>query len=84
MGVHPLWVLFATLAATAFYGLVGTVFVVPVVAIIAAALRYLYGMLLFERWQKAPVMEAVAEGDPKVAVSGGEPAGLRSSAGGEG
>ena len=84
VGVHPLWVLFATLAATALYGLVGAVFAVPIVAIITAVLRYLNGMLIFERWQKAPVMEVVAEGDPKVVVSGAGSAGLRGSAGGEG
>jgi len=54
-GVHPLWVLFATMAATALYGLVGAVFAVPIVAIIAAVFRYLRGTLLFERWHKAPV-----------------------------
>lgn len=48
-GVHPLWVLFATMAATALYGIVGAV------TIIAAVLRYLRGTLLFERWHKAPV-----------------------------
>ncbi len=87
VGVHPLWVLFATLAATALYGIVGAVFAVPIVAIIAAVLRYLRGTLLFERWQKAPVMEVATEGDPKVAASGAsgeEPASLRSAARGEG
>jgi len=54
-GVHPLWVLFATMAATALYGLVGAVFAVPIVAIVAAVFRYLRGTLLFERWHKAPV-----------------------------
>ena len=54
-GVHPLWVLFATMTATALYGLVGAVFAFPIVAIIAAAFRYLRGTLLFERWHKAPV-----------------------------
>ena len=43
VGVHPLWVLFATLAATALYGIIGAVFAVPIVAIIAATLRYLRG-----------------------------------------
>ena len=54
-GVHPLWVPFATMAPTALYGLVGAVFAVPIVAIIAAVFRYLRGTLLFERWHKAPV-----------------------------
>ena len=61
VGVHPLWVLFATLAATALYGVIGAAFAVPIVAIIAAALRYLRGTLLFERWRKAPVSEVVLE-----------------------
>src|SRR3712207_3010086 len=30
VGVHPLWVLFATLAATALYGAVGAIFAVPI------------------------------------------------------
>jgi predicted PurR-regulated permease PerM len=61
VGVHPLWVLFATLAGTALYGLVGAVFAVPVVAIIAATLRYLRGTLIFERWGKPPVKPAEEE-----------------------
>lgn len=56
-GVHPLWVLFATLAATALYGLIGAIFAVPIVAIAAAALRYLRTTLLFEHWRKPPVFE---------------------------
>lgn len=55
VGVHPLWVLFATLAATALYGVVGAVFAVPIVAIIASTLRYLRVTLTFERWDKALV-----------------------------
>src|SRR5215216_5962288 len=61
VGVHPLWVLFATLAGTALYGLIGAVFAVPVVAIIAATLRYLRGTLLFERWERPPVKPAEEE-----------------------
>lgn len=76
-GVHPLWVLFATLAATALYGIVGAVFAVPVVAIVAATLRYLRETLLFERWLKAPISEFVpGEEEPRAADSGKEPAGL--------
>ncbi len=56
-GVHPLWVLFATLAATALYGIVGAVFAVPIVAIISAAWRYLRETLVFERWGKALIRE---------------------------
>jgi hypothetical protein len=39
----------------ALFVLVGAVFALPIVAIIAAAFRYLRGTLLFERWHKAPV-----------------------------
>ena len=61
VGVHPLWVLFATLAGTALYGLIGAVFAVPVVAIVAATLRYLRGTLIFERWERPPVKPAEVE-----------------------
>ena len=61
VGVHPLWVLFATLAGTALYGLIGAVFAVPVVAIVAATLRYFRGTLLFERWGKPPLKPAEEE-----------------------
>ena len=61
VGVHPLWVLFATLAGTALYGLVGAIFAVPVVAIIAATLRYLRGTLILERWGRPPVKPAEEE-----------------------
>ncbi len=86
VGVHPLWVLFATLAATALYGIVGAIFAVPIVAIIAAALRYLRETLLFERWGKPPVSTAAPEaGEPVFAEASDEkPAGLRSPARGEG
>jgi predicted PurR-regulated permease PerM len=67
VGVHPLWVLFATLAATALYGIIGAVFAVPIVAIIAATLRYLRGTLLFERWRKPPIVEVVREESPATA-----------------
>ena len=43
------------------------VFAVPIVAIIAATLRYLRGTLLFERWRKPPVVEAVPEESPATA-----------------
>src|SRR5215203_5691853 len=67
VGVHPLWVLFATLAGTALYGLIGAVFAVPIVAIVAATLRYLRGTLLLERWGKPPVKPAEEERDSPVA-----------------
>ncbi len=85
VGVHPLWVLFATLTATALYGVVGAAFAVPIVAIIAAASRYLRETLLLERWRKAPVTEIVfEEGQPEAVATGEEPASLRSSAEGKG
>jgi predicted PurR-regulated permease PerM len=62
VGVHPLWVLFATLAATALYGVVGAIFAVPIVAIVAATLRYLRTTLIFERWAKAPLAPTTEEG----------------------
>ena len=59
-GVHPLWVLFGVLAGTALYGVVGAIFAVPIVAIIAATIRYLRTTLAFERWSKPP-LEPVEE-----------------------
>jgi predicted PurR-regulated permease PerM len=84
VGVHPLWVLFATLAATALYGVVGAIFAVPIVAIVAATLSYLRGTLVFERWGKAPLVPTTEEGEepptattrsPSVAVGFGHPRG---------
>jgi predicted PurR-regulated permease PerM len=63
VGVHPLLVLFATLAGTALYGILGAIFAVPVVAIVAATVRYLQGTLLFERWGQPPVKPADEESD---------------------
>jgi predicted PurR-regulated permease PerM len=63
VGVHPLWVLFATLAGTALYGIVGAIFAVPIVAIVAATLRYMRRTLLFERWANAPLRPA--DGKPE-------------------
>ena len=65
VGVHPLWVLFATLAGTALYGLLGAIFAVPTVAIVAATLRYLRGTLIFERWGKRPVKPAEEAAEPE-------------------
>lgn len=59
-GVHPLWVLFGTLAGTALYGIAGAIFAVPIVAIIAATIRYLRTTLTFERWSRPP-LEPVEE-----------------------
>ncbi len=85
VGVHPLWVMFAMLSATALYGLVGALFAVPVVAIISASVRYLGGTLVFERWRDAPVFsmpettdtdsqdEAVTSDEPEGAGVGAEP-----------
>ena len=61
VGVHPLWVLFATLAGTTLYGIVGAIFAVPLVAIIAATLRYLRSTVIFERWGKPPVVPVAEE-----------------------
>lgn len=60
-GVHPLWVLFGTLAGTALYGVVGAIFAVPVVAIIAATIRYGRATLTFERWSRPPLEPAEEE-----------------------
>ena len=54
-GVHPLWVLFGVLSGTALYGVVGAIFAVPIVAIIAATIRYLRATLAFERWSRPPL-----------------------------
>jgi len=63
VGVHPLWVLFATLAGTALYGLIGAIFAVPIVAIIAATLRYMRETLIFERWEAPPVKPSEEESE---------------------
>jgi predicted PurR-regulated permease PerM len=60
VGVHPLVVLFGTLAGTALYGLVGAIFAVPIVAIIAATVRYMQGTLVFERWEN-PLLKRTDE-----------------------
>lgn len=75
-GVRPLLVLFATLAVMVLYVL-GAVFVVPVVVIIAIVLRYLRCTLLFEHWHLLPVVEVVVERAPGLAASSKELAGLR-------
>lgn len=82
VGVHPLWVLFATLAATALYGVVGAIFAVPIVAIVAATLRYLRETLLFERWRKSLVTQASPEA-PAAVPSEEETVAVRGSAKGE-
>jgi predicted PurR-regulated permease PerM len=65
VGVHPLWVLFATLAATVLYSIFGAIFAVHIVAILAATLRYLRRTPLFEGWRKPPnVMVAPEEAEP--------------------
>ncbi len=63
VGVHPLWVLFATLAGTALYGIVGAIFAVPAVAIVAATLRYLRTNLTFEHWGNPLLVLATEEGE---------------------
>lgn len=76
VGVHPLWVLFATLAGTALYGIVGAIFAVPIVAIIASTARYLRRTLLFERWANAPLKPADSEPEELEAVSPSTAAGV--------
>jgi len=61
VNLHPLWVLFGVMAASALYGVVGALFALPAIAIISAALAYLKDTLLFEPWRKPPVSPA---GDP--------------------
>lgn len=58
VNVHPLWVLFGVMAASALYGVVGALFALPAIAIISAALEYLRNTLLFEPWRKPPVSRA--------------------------
>lgn len=70
VGVHPLWVMFAMLSATALYGIVGALFAVPVVAIVAASLRYLSDALVFEKWSSTPVSELDERVEPPTKVSG--------------
>jgi predicted PurR-regulated permease PerM len=84
VGVHPLWVLFATLAATALYGVVGAIFAVPVVAIVAATLRYLQGTLIFERWDKALLVPATEEEPPTPSVAASLPQGSEEQESGKG
>ena len=65
VGVHPLWALFATLAATVLYGIFGAILAVPIVVILAATLRYLRRTPLFGGWRKPPnVMVAPEEAEP--------------------
>ncbi|MBA2509858.1 MAG: AI-2E family transporter [Rubrobacteraceae bacterium] len=75
-GVHPLWVLFGTLAGTALYGVVGAIFAVPIVAIVAATIRYLRTTLTFERWSRPPLEPAEEEPPRTEAESLPEAAGL--------
>jgi predicted PurR-regulated permease PerM len=79
VGVHPLIVLFATLAGTALYGIIGAIFAVPVVAIVAATIRYLQGTLIYERWGKPPVMLAEEEPEKQETAAPSMPAGTASA-----
>src|SRR5215217_6304272 len=73
------------LGALLLFAFVRQLGVVPIVAIIAAASRYLRETLLLERWRKAPVTEIVfEEGQPEAVATGEEPASLRCSAEGKG
>ena len=75
-GVHPLWVLFGVLAGTALYGVLGAIFAVPIVAIIAATIRYLRTTLAFERWSRPPLEPAEEKPSSAEAESLPEAAGL--------
>jgi predicted PurR-regulated permease PerM len=55
VNVHPLWVLFGVMAASALYGIIGALFALPAIAIVSAVLGYLRETLLFEPWRKPPV-----------------------------
>lgn len=79
VGVHPLIVLFATLAGTALYGILGAIFAVPVVAIVAATIRYLQGTLLFERWGTPAVRPAEDEPEKQETATPSMPAGTSST-----
>jgi len=79
VGVHPLIVLFATLAGTALYGIIGAIFAVPVVAIVAATIRYLQGTLLFERWGNPAVRPAEEEPEKQETDTASMPAGTDST-----
>jgi predicted PurR-regulated permease PerM len=79
VGVHPLIVLFATLAGTALYGIIGAIFAVPVVAIVSATIRYLQGTLLYERWGKPPIRPAEEEPDEQEIATPSMPAGTAST-----
>lgn len=58
VNLHPLWVLFGVLAASALYGLVGALLALPALAMISAVVGYLRNTLLFEPWRKPPVSPA--------------------------
>lgn len=55
VNVHPLWVLFGVMTASALYGVIGALFALPAIAIISAALGYLRNTIRFEPWRKPPV-----------------------------
>lgn len=57
VNVHPLWVLFGVMAASALYGIIGALFALPIIAIISAIIDYLKETLAFERWRKSPVYQ---------------------------
>lgn len=66
VNVHPLWVLFGVMAASALYGIIGALFALPIIAIISAIIDYLKETLAFERWRKSPVYQT---GEPDGAAS---------------
>ena len=77
VGVHPLWVLFVTLAVKALYG---AVFAVPILMVGAAVLRYPSETLLSEDWRKTLLTEIFLKEDKSgTDVAGEELAELRGS-----
>jgi predicted PurR-regulated permease PerM len=63
VNVHPLWVLFGVMAASALYGIIGALFALPAIAIISAVLGYLRETLIFEPWRKPPVSQDDGAGE---------------------
>ncbi|MBA2692426.1 MAG: AI-2E family transporter [Rubrobacter sp.] len=72
VGVHPLWVMFAMLSASALYGIVGALFAVPVVAIVSATVRYLRETLVLERWRESLLAPSLAADGPPESSGDGE------------
>lgn len=50
VGLHPVWIIFALLAAGTWFGFLGVLFALPVAAIIGVSIR-----VAFERYKKSPL-----------------------------